>query len=166
MFKETKTPQGHKKEPRDTPLSLSHTISYAKYYGLQGAEGGGGVGNIGGIEENIVFLSSPTSCVVVVSPDKATRAATKPAFPASDPAASSAASRPETATAPPCLSPENSGSAPRQWRHGSPVGHPMDLYRKYSFFLDDSVLGSCLDQKLQACFMQDWSDKLAWHDGV
>jgi hypothetical protein len=47
-------------------------------HGFQGAGGGGGVGNIGGTAENIVFLSIP----VVLSPDKATSAATNPAFPA------------------------------------------------------------------------------------
>lgn len=47
-------------------------------HGFQGAGGGGGVGNIGGTEENIVFLS----IFVVLSPDRATSAATRPAFPA------------------------------------------------------------------------------------
>lgn len=48
------------------------------FYGFHGAGGGGGVGNIGGTAEKMVFLSMP----VLFSPDKATRAATKPALPA------------------------------------------------------------------------------------
>lgn len=48
-------------------------------YGFQGAGGGGGVRYIGGTAEKIVFLSIPT----LDSPDRATRAATRPAFPAS-----------------------------------------------------------------------------------
>jgi hypothetical protein len=47
-------------------------------HGFQGAGGGGGVGNMGGTAEKMVFLSIP----VVLSPDKATSAATKPALPA------------------------------------------------------------------------------------
>lgn len=47
--------------------------------GFQGAGGGGGVGNIGGTAEKIVFLSIPT----LFPPDRATRAATRPALPAS-----------------------------------------------------------------------------------
>lgn len=53
-------------------------ISFAKSQGFQGAGGGGGVGNIGGTAEKMVFLS----ILVVLSPERATRAATKPAFPA------------------------------------------------------------------------------------
>lgn len=48
-------------------------------HGFHGAGGGGGVGNIGGTAENIVFLSIPP----LFSPERATRAATRPAFPAS-----------------------------------------------------------------------------------
>lgn len=47
-------------------------------HGFHGAGGGGGVGNIGGTAENIVFLS----ILALPSPDKATSAATNPAFPA------------------------------------------------------------------------------------
>lgn len=47
-------------------------------YGFHGAGGGGGVGNIGGTAEKMVFLSID----VLLSPDNATSAATKPAFPA------------------------------------------------------------------------------------
>jgi len=48
-------------------------------YGFHGAGGGGGVGNIGGTAEKRVFLSIG----MLLSPDNATNAATKPAFPAS-----------------------------------------------------------------------------------
>lgn len=48
-------------------------------HGFQGAGGGGGVGNIGGTAEKMVFLSM---VVLLFSPDKATSAATKPALPA------------------------------------------------------------------------------------
>ena len=45
-------------------------------YGLHFAGGGDSVGNIGGIAEKMVFLSSPVWTV-----DRETRAATRPAFP-------------------------------------------------------------------------------------
>lgn len=58
---------------------ISMIMSMHTHQGFQGAGGGGGFGNKGGTAENIVFLSIPT----LLSPERATRAATKPAFPAS-----------------------------------------------------------------------------------
>lgn len=60
-----------------TPTQL-HTNPHQPTHGFHGAGGGGGVGNMGGTAENIVFLS----ILALPSPDKATSAATNPAFPA------------------------------------------------------------------------------------
>lgn len=65
-------------------FTISHTDiikrswSVFSLQGFHGAGGGGGVGNIGGTAEKMVFLS----IFEVLSPERATRAATKPAFPA------------------------------------------------------------------------------------
>lgn len=62
-------------------FTTSHTDMIKRVtQGFHGAGGGGGVGNIGGTAEKMVFLSI---LFVVLSPERATKAATKPAFPAS-----------------------------------------------------------------------------------